>query len=761
MTICSIRVKNLLSFDDILLKDFKDINCIIGRNNVGKSNLLKVIRYFYAKLNNQKVLPLDFHSNYDSFGEITFTYDTTRVKKIVSSHKNKGRFHKHIYNTLFSSSSIKMSFSEIIDNKKYDRASLFSVKLIICKDESVQWSIDDVKVRSLLATLYPFFYIETRHINLYDWSAIWKLISNLNSFNFDGVKQEELIEFLDSKISSRKGDYKNYIEKVVSIIDTKPYSYKEKVVNYIKIALKGDSFINGGEDLLTQSDGTNSNKFLETLLHLLISLTRTEFICPIIYIDEPEIGLHPKLGEIFISKIQKRYMQFKKTSDSKEPGKFSTPYPRIFFSTHSPSILKYTIKLFGNDQQVLHFSKRKDSSTSIRKVNSTYPDRRFLNIFSDNEARLFFSEYILFVEGATELEVFRNISILEFYPAFSNVDTYDANEVVLSNINPQYSQAAIPFTIVKDLDTLLDYDINKEILTFRPLFDELNKNRTSVFDFHTLAGSRIRKEIEYFSNLKESKKECKNEGLFFKKLNLSLLHNKINKLFSNKSRYFMSTTIEGALINENSLSYFFMWIESIIFNALFINNPNPERFINIMIKKYNLRTQSTQLFNKVFCSKKNNGSLDLKTEKMVHKIKLAFIIGLKKKIHADFNDKEIVLSLRLAFGGKSETIYTLDRLRKSNVAPVFRAKIKSYKENELAFLEPMMSKTSGWVTDFLDYTLSKIKDEELGDHANIKAKLSFIFPEIISIIELASSSIEAEGLSLPDKVFVTSSLSKN
>lgn len=518
MTISSIRIKNLLSFDDVLLQDFQDINCIIGRNNVGKSNLLKVIRYFYAKLNNQKVLPLDFHSNYDSIGEIIFTYDTTRIKKIVSSHKNKGRFHKHIYNTLFSSSNKKLTFAELIDNKKNDSVSLFSIKLTICNDDSVQWSIDDNKVRSLLATLYPFFYIETRHINLYDWSPIWKLISNLNSFNFEGVKQDELIDFLDSKISSRKGDYKNYIDRVVSIIDTKPYSYKEKVVNYIKIALKGDSFINGGEDLLTQSDGTNSNKFLETLLHLLISLTRTEFICPIIYIDEPEVGLHPKLGENFISKLHNKYSQFKKTTDSKEPGKFSTPYPRIFFSTHSPSILKYTIKLFANDQQVLHFSKFKDSSTSIKKIKSTYSDKRFLNIFSDNEARLFFSEYILFVEGATELEVFRNLLILEFYPSFSYVDIYDANEVVLSNINPQYSQAAIPFTIVKDLDTLLDYDIKHQELTVRPLFDDVIDKLSGSFDFYTPLGSKIRKDMSYYKSIHKSNRESVNEGLFFKKI---------------------------------------------------------------------------------------------------------------------------------------------------------------------------------------------------------------------------------------------------
>ncbi|EJD6379094.1 retron Eco8 family effector endonuclease, partial [Providencia rettgeri] len=446
----SIRIKNLLSFDDVILKDFQDLNCIIGRNNVGKSNLLKVIRYFYAKLQNKKVIPLDFHSNYNAIGEITFTYDTTRIKKIVTSRKNNGRFHKHIYNTLFKSSSIKLNFSELIANKENISKSLFSLTLTICNDDSVLWSVDDPKVRSLLATLYPFLYIETRHIDLYDWNPIWKLISNLNSFNFDDVNQGDIVDFLDEKISSRKGDYRKYIDRVVSIIDTKPYSYKEKVINYIKVAIKGDSFVNAGKELFTQSDGTNSNKFLETLLHLLISLTRTEFICPIVYIDEPEVGLHPKLAESFISNLNEIYLKFKKTDELNGPGRYLTPYPIIIYNTHSPSILKQTIKLFGNDQQVLHFSMKKNRATQIKKINSTYSDNRFLNIFSDNEARLFFSKYIVFVEGATELELFRNLSLLNLYPIFNYADIYDANEVILANINPGYSKAAIPFIIVKD-----------------------------------------------------------------------------------------------------------------------------------------------------------------------------------------------------------------------------------------------------------------------------------------------------------------------
>ncbi|MBJ7537191.1 AAA family ATPase [Marinomonas transparens] len=100
MTIKSIKVKNLLSFDDFLMDDINDFNCIIGKNNVGKSNLLKLLRFFYNSLNGEKVISPELNSKYDSFGSITLTYDLTRIKSIVRSN-TKSAYLKHIYNVFF------------------------------------------------------------------------------------------------------------------------------------------------------------------------------------------------------------------------------------------------------------------------------------------------------------------------------------------------------------------------------------------------------------------------------------------------------------------------------------------------------------------------------------------------------------------------------------------------------------------------------------------------------------------------------------
>jgi predicted ATP-dependent endonuclease of OLD family len=744
MSLVSVRIKNILSFDDVLINDIKDVNCIIGRNNVGKSNLLKSLRYFYAKLNDEKVLPLNLHSSYTPSGEITLTFDTTRIRKIATSRKNNGRFHKHIYNTLFRPSEISKSFADLKLSRKVNEKTFFSISLVINSDDSIRWSVSDSKVRELISTLFPFFYIETRHIDLYDWSTVWKLISNLNSFNFEGVKQDELMDYLDARISNenRLGDYKKYIEKISSIIDTKPYSYKDKVINYIKIVLSGDSFTNYGEELGTQSDGTNSHRFLEIILNLLITLTRAEFICPIVYIDEPEIGLHPKLAEGFVTKLHATYSKYKKTTTEKEQGKYATPYPKVFFNTHSSNVLKHAVKLFLADQQVLHVSK-KEASTKIIKVNSTYTDARFLNLFSESEARLFFSEFIIFVEGATELEVFNNQLLLSFYPSFERADIYAANEILLNNIKPSYSKLAIPYLIVKDLDTVLDYTIASNNLKFRSFFGDFSNHLKKKINYHSSLSRQYVEDLRVFQDVEIHDVYNKDDGLFFNNFNLSNLHSRINRISALKSHFFMRTTVEGALINNRSYDLFLLWIKHLILNEMFIANDNPEEVIKSSLKSYKLKTHSADIFNALFTTSPNDYVISSKLIRKLGKIKAIYIAHLERDFNSNFPDKKTkLLAIRLVFGGKTETVKTLGKLLKEKRAAAFRAKIKSFKGKEVKFLENKLSKTSGWVTSFINFSINEIIETD-DSHEDIRKKIDTLFPEITYIINLASSSIEA------------------
>lgn len=743
MAIYSIRIKNLLSFDDAYINEIKDINCIVGKNNVGKSNLLKIIKYFYAKLNNERFLPPELHSNYNSYGSVTIRYNTTRIKKIVTGKNNNSPFLKHIYNVLFKD---ERRYSHFLKNIPDEDESFFDITLRIYNDESIRWSIEDKKVRELLPILYPFFDIETRHIDLYDWNRVWNLISQLSSFNLKKITNEDVVDYLDEKISNSKGAYRDYINKVEGIIDTRNYSYKDKVLSYIKVGLKGQDFLNFGEELNIQSDGTNSHKFIEIILKLLIVLTRREYITPMVYIDEPEIGLHPKLNEGLISTLHEIYSSFEKSKEGIEKGKYKTPYPKVILSTHSPNILKHTVRLFRDKQQVIHFSKPENSGTKINKLNSHYKDTRFLNIFSDNEARLFFSNYILFVEGATELEVFRNYKLAQMFKFMNDIDVYETDEVILQYLNPKFSKAAIPFQIIFDSDVAIAFDYPAEKLTLiNAKIKIYNYKKKQKFSFYDKESFEKRKVIESVMNYDNRVLNFNSKGTSFINFSIKRYVKAMNEILKNDNITLTYTTIEGVLINENSLHLFERWICNCYLNSMKYNgdNANPSRlFASYKRAIISGKKTNSGVINKILSINFNEVVLSKFDLDFINKITINHLKECKKEIRLFSKSQNDILNIyRLIFEGKTDTL--LSRLNNDYISVVHNDVVnivKRFRTGHLSALNPIMGKTGGWVTDFLNFSIDEINDNS-ADHNDFNRKFAFFFPELYGIIRKVSSAI--------------------
>jgi len=716
VSIKSIKIKNLLSFDELVIKDFKDINCIVGKNNSGKSNLLKLIRFFYDKLDRKRVLPPTLNSNYSSFGTITIIYDTSRIKKIVTSgtNKDKSSFFKHIYNILFKKDTKNNILSILYDNKE---DSTYELTLKINSDDSIQWSTKSKEVLNIINYLYPFFEIETRHIDLYDWNKLWIIVSRLKSFKIDNLKQDEIIEFFNNKLNG----YQKYVKTIENITQTGKYHYRERVLNYVKAGLKGQTFLINEQSLEMQSDGTNSHRFIEIALELLISLTRREYINPTIYIDEPEVGLHPKRNEELIYKLYDTYTFFKKTKEeTKEKGKYKTPYPKVIFATHSPNIVKEVIKLFENNQQILHFSKKDKDNTKVQKMNSTYKDKRFLNIFSDNEARLFFSNFILFVEGATEMEIFSNQKLIN---AFKNkkgdkflnfIDIYQINDVALKYINPSYSNTSIPYLIIYDADKLINIDFTKQKLNFKK--DVLNLYNFLKLYSKSYFGSKKYLIYEFLKQLLAWEKKIllqfDSKKLFMVNINYKLLISYINSEFAIFKNYRINnTTIEEVLINEKSFSLFRKW--------LFLE------FKNSIKTSYNDKTPES----KILTIKKN---------------KIKEYVSFRRFIKNNFNYKERVILFILLFGGKSETSVATFTSNYNSIDEQFRKNLKKVKKNwfenkKSLNLSYLMGKTSGWTTSFLNFAIDEIEKsitetDEKKREKDFRDKFKQNFRELYDII---------------------------
>jgi predicted ATP-dependent endonuclease of OLD family len=753
MSIKSIRIKNLLSFEDAYIADFKDINCIVGQNNAGKSNLLALLNYFYSSLREERVVPPSLYSNYSAMGSITIEYDTTRLKKVVTSKGIKNPYFRHIYNTLFSRKNSLLgldAFAEFI--KEHNRKeSKYFLTLTVNKDNSINWSTKNKNVLEIINRVYPFFFIDTRHINLYDWSKIWVTISQLKFLNMNGLQRQDLVGFIDDKVSKKSGSYKDYVEKVNEITSTSAYSYQEKVLNYVKVGLKGHTFNIEGEDLQQQSDGTNSHKFLELFLSLMIALTRREFITPTVFVDEPEVGLHPKRNEQLIYRLHSIYKSFQKTKGEREVGRYATPYPRIIFSTHSPNIIKTVVKLFKgeNEHQVLHFKKGRDESTSIRLIKSHYDDPRFLNIFSDNEARLFFSKFILFVEGETELEIFGNLRLVSKFDKLRDIDVYAVNDVHLNAISPSKSNLPIPFLILYDSDHFLDCRLDKtgsetqaklNIITKKVNLEKIEKRlRCSFFGSKDYA---VRKAIGVVKKAVASPQNLNENHTDFTQFNIKFFVNYANRnIFKSQNISFNTTTIEGVLISDSSLKYFVDWIidefSSSDNAALSSNLKAKVRGIqNTFIRKNDIK----KAFKALYPSCANTDALPKDLKIFSKKIRIKYLKTIRDEINAlGFSNEDLVMALKLTFGGKPNSLIKYDSKTYEQFIPEkMKGLVNAIKTDYLKTFSYGTSKTSGWASSFIDYTIEKIEQESNDDENKFYAQFSIVFPELDDIIKKVS-----------------------
>jgi predicted ATP-dependent endonuclease of OLD family len=738
----SIRIKNLLSFDDVLVNSFADITCIIGQNNTGKSNLLSLIRYFYTKLDGRQSIPPRLHSSYNPIGSISITYDLSRLRKVVSGNSSNTYF-IYIFNTFFKPPNpflLKLS-----DISTSNSTKEFELTLTVNNDDSVKWSTSNKEKREIIHRIFPFFYIDTRRIDLYDWGKLWSLISQLKFLNASSLDRKELIDFIDKRISEKSSSYKDYVNKISQITKTTQYDYQELVLNYVKVGLEGHTFNVDGESLQTQSDGTNSHKYIELTINLMIALTRREFVTPILYVDEPELGLHPKRNEALIERLFEVYDSFKKRKETYEKGRYRTPYPTIIFSTHSPNIVKSIVKSFpnGNEHQVLHFSKKKKGATVIRKMNTHYSDKRFLNIFNDNEARLFFSNFILFVEGATELELFRNSALQKKFPKIKKIDVYATDDVMLKSINPSFSNLAIPYLILLDGDEIVNFDISskKAILKFKSKKIDLDKLFNGLKrTFPNSPNSIKKKDLNTILSFDKTNHPLDQHKIDFSTLKYVDLFKTINKFLLTENHYAPSTTIEGSIISDNSLVLFKKWLVYLILKESVAGcKGDLTKAIPSIKKTYNAKKQITTTFLALHGEDKQEHALSSKDTKFVKKIRIELIRYLEAKVIAyGLSDKELLIVFRLAFNGKTLTMVSVETDTYKELSASIKTAIDGISELARNFLPVKTSKTGGWVTSFLNFSVKELDKKS----EKFESVFNDVFPELSAIISFVSTSIE-------------------
>ncbi|MDZ4427942.1 retron Eco8 family effector endonuclease, partial [Bacillus cereus] len=298
-----------------------------------------------------------------------------------------------------------------------------------------------------MAIRFPMFFLESRNINLYNWDSIWEVIGSIAPFR----KKLNIASNISGIFEANDQEQDNYQEVIDIIVDTlgrndikiKKTNVYEKISQIIQLQLGGKGFNYDSHSLQLGSYGLNSYTFIKLYVQLILRLYEYKHLAtPLIMIDEPELHLHVKKIEEFVRGIKEN------------PGYYTTKW---IFATHSPAFAKNII-LENENYDIFHITNNPlYNRTSATKING-FKQRKY-KLLSDNEANLFFSEACLFVEGDTELELFKNKNMRMLFPTLSKIDIYpfEGKNDKLQLVNPNDRKSKIKFLVLLDMDKLLSY----------------------------------------------------------------------------------------------------------------------------------------------------------------------------------------------------------------------------------------------------------------------------------------------------------------
>ena len=324
--------------------------------------------------------------------------------------------------------------------------------------------------------------------------------------------------------------------------------YKSRFKNAVIANLGGEKFKVNEENISYYSAGMNSLKYITLLLKLVNRLSDTAWKDISVFLDEPEISLHPQFIE--------------------ELADIMTVYGKkcaMIVSTHSTHLVSSLIRNYANISFYQVYSN--NGYAKIKKMTDFF-DEKNKYLIGDEEATTYFSDAIVFVEGQTEIQVLRNKNIVELFPILKKITIYNtkSNDSATRLIIPERGRS-IPFLNIVDMDKILTYsDADNK-------FDTSNGNIT----VNPLGNKQIEEyeKFLYYSNRKKlTYVQRKVINTYFQDKYISDSHklvivgNKYNTLISSVKKYCkqysclpLRTTIEGAIICSQSLNIFFEWLK--------------------------------------------------------------------------------------------------------------------------------------------------------------------------------------------------------
>ena len=90
--------------------------------------------------------------------------------------------------------------------------------------------------------------------------------------------------------------------------------------------------------------------------------------------------------------------------------------------------------------------------------------------------------------------------------------------------------------------------------------------------------------------------------------------------------------------------------------------------------------------------------------------------------------KELVVIFRLLFEGKTDTLISMSNQNYSFLSNDIKTSLAVFKDTYLDNFPCELSKTGGWVTSFLDYSISYMERVKYIKNQSVDAQFKFYFP---------------------------------
>lgn len=535
MPLARLSIRNFKSIKncDIALSD---LNIFIGENGAGKSNVLDAIRYFYSNLTSPDISTEIFDENnpYSNEVHISITYDLTEFVKIAKAHNKKKKKINEIQYGGYYKAIIAMTSNSA--NKK------FRIDLSQIKGLPIRWNYT-YEQRLMFKTLFPIFCIDTRSLDVAEWTRVWDILGEL--VKVSNAERKNIKSKVSEILLNRQCETSKKLKAIEDIfelknVSIKPASAKEFGTNISKIFFSGENIRQRGKNLHYYSDGTNSVKYIELLLECINRLSTVKMKEPIILFDEPEIGLHTnnidELAEAIVDLSSKL---------------------NVLVATHSSRLTKnfivgpkeiglYNVKLV-NKHSLIHRMKKFPQYTPASKYRVV-----------DDHINSYFSKAVFFVEGESELELFSNPYLRMLFPKLKKIDIFKAisEKPVLDIMNPKLSNSQIPYLCLVDIDKVISYDQNRKrfILKSEYLPEESkeyfcyrNKHeKKSYLYFQRKRINAMQEKLHIHYHMPFLSCDDPNYYEFVYALHQYLLSYNI---------FCLNTTIEGALINSITVNF--------------------------------------------------------------------------------------------------------------------------------------------------------------------------------------------------------------